>query len=345
LAIKERVGNPKNFIGRVEELTYLYTWAQNIKRQLSRSIAFLGRRKIGKSLMLERLYNILYSEHKGLIPFYYEFTEGERSGKEFYHDFTTRFYMQVIGYYTRETHWIRRAVDRKTHPDMMVLKQEVEQIDFPYKAQLLYEFDDSLRMLNTDKPPYEYVISAVAAPNGFATTVGVEDRVVQLIDEFQYLNMYIDAGVEAKPCKAYMSTAESKVAPLLITGSLMGVVSEELMLYLPHRFGEMTVPKMKAAESREMTLNYGTLFEHDITPEIAEYIVSVTNHVPGRIVELLSPKIGKPMIRTINDVDRALAYEVDDGTIKHDWDEYLVLAMNAVNDELPGSVQSAGRGI
>jgi hypothetical protein len=41
--------------------------------------------------------------------------------------------------------------------------------------------------------------------------------------------LVIDAGVEDKPCKAYISTAEMKVAPLLITGSLMGLVSEELM--------------------------------------------------------------------------------------------------------------------
>ncbi len=106
-AIEERVGQPAHFIGRVEEMEYLYAWANRIPAGLSKSISFLGRRKVGKTLMLERLYNILYSEHKGLIPFYYEFTEGERSGKEFYRDFTTRFYMQVIGYYTRDTTWIR----------------------------------------------------------------------------------------------------------------------------------------------------------------------------------------------------------------------------------------------
>lgn len=86
-AIEERVGEPAQFIGRVEEMEYLYEWAMRIQRRLSKSMAFLRRRKVGKSLMLERLYNILYSEQKGLIPFYYEFTEGRRSGKEFYIDF------------------------------------------------------------------------------------------------------------------------------------------------------------------------------------------------------------------------------------------------------------------
>ncbi len=96
-AIEERVGQPAHFIGRVEEMEYLYAWANRVQERLSKSISFLGRRKVGKTLMRERLYNILYSEYKGLILFYYEFVEGERSGKDFYHDFVTRFYMQVVG--------------------------------------------------------------------------------------------------------------------------------------------------------------------------------------------------------------------------------------------------------
>jgi hypothetical protein len=55
----------------------------------------------------------------------------------------------------------------------------------------------------------------------------------------------------------------------------MGVLSEELMLYLPHRFGEMVMPKMNVDESLEMTLNYGNLYGHEFTREIAEYIVSL----------------------------------------------------------------------
>jgi hypothetical protein len=156
---------------------------------------------------------------------------------------------------------------------------------------------------------------------------------VQLIDEFQYLNMYVDAGVVDKPCMAYMSPAESRAAPLLITGSLMGVVSEELTLWLPHRFRTIHVPKMKAAEAQAMTQNYGAAYGHPMTPEIAAYIVYVTNGVPGRIEELLVPKIGKPMLDSLDAVDRALDWEVGvGGSIKHDWDEYLSLAMRAFND-------------
>jgi hypothetical protein len=331
-AIEERVGEPENFIGRIKELEFLYNWADNIRKKISRSIAFLGRRKIGKSLILERLYNIIYSEQKGLIPFYYEFTEGKRSGKEFYHDFLTRFYMQVVGYYTRDISLIREAVD--THTDVKVerLLQHIKKYSIPHKEKIVYRLNNCIDSMQTNKPLYEYVIAATATPRSFATTPGVEEKIVQMIDEFQYLNMYIDAGVEDKPCKAYMSTAEMKVSPLIITGSLMGVVSKELMRWLPHRFDEFIVPKMDEQEAIHMTMNYGKIYSHSITPETASYIVYITNNVPGRIIDMLSPKFGKTLISNTESADHALKYEVEGGTIKHDWDEYLMLAMKAVND-------------
>ncbi len=330
-AIEERVGDPENFIGRVTELEYLHTWADHIRRKISRSLAFLGRRKIGKSLILERLYNVIYSEHKGLIPFYYEFGEGMRSGKEFFEDFVSRFYLQMIGYYTRDISWNRRAADHRARSGFSVLLTQLESADVPHKTVIMSDLEACMHMLGRDKSPYEYVIAATATPRGFATTPGVEEQIVQMIDEFQYLNMYVDAGIEEKPCKAYMSTAEMRVAPLLITGSLMGVVSEELMRWLPQRFYEFIVPKMKEEESVAMTLNYGRIHGCPIPPEVAEYIVHVTNNVPGRIVELLTPNPNKPPIRTIEDADRALDFEVNMGNIKRDWDEYLSLAMRAVN--------------
>jgi len=331
-AIEERVGEPYNFIGRIKELEFLYQWADNILKKNSRSMAFLGRRKIGKSLILERLYNIIYSEKKGLIPFYYEFSEGMRTGKKFYEDFISRFYLQIIGYYTGDIALNRQAVDKRSIVNFSLLLEHLKTLDIPHKSEIMVDLDACLQMVIRDEEPYEYVIAATATPRGFATIPGVKEKIVQMIDEFQYLNMYIDAGLEDKPCKAYMSTAEMRVAPLLITGSLMGVVSEELMLWLPQRFYEVIVPKMDIDESIAMTLNYSAIYGQPVTKDIAEYIVHITNNVPGRIVELLTPNMNKPLIHSIENVDRALDFEVDKGNIKKDWDEYLNMAMNAVND-------------
>jgi len=127
-----------------------------------------------------------YSEQKGLIPFYYEFTEGKRSGKKFYHDFLTRFYMQVVGYYLRDILLIRNAVN---------FKADVDATDFRKKVEFI-------------------------------------------------------------------------------------------------------VPKMDEQESIHMTMNYGKIYSHSITPETASYIVHITNNVPGRIIDRKSQATGKRTFST-----------------------------------------------
>lgn len=330
-ALPERIGDPENFIGRFEEMEYLYYWANGIKKWLSRSLAFLGRRKIGKSLMIERLFNVIYSENDGLIPFFYEFQEGRTTAREFAEDFITRFYMQVIGYYTRDIGWIRDSLEKDLSYNLDRLIHGIEGVNFFHKDICLVKLQGHANQLNTDHIPYEYIKHALGVPHGFASSVGVKDKILQIMDELQYLNMEINAGEEKILSKAYMSTAESKLAPLLVTGSLMGVLSEQLMLYTPHRFREFIVPKMKEEEAIVMTQNYGQLYDQPLSPEMARYIVYVTNNVPGRIQNLIDPVLGKPRIHSIEDVDQALNFEVSTGIIRKDWYEYLALAMHDYN--------------
>lgn len=70
--LKETIGNPKLFTGRKEELFYFLKWIYNIKNEFSKSHALLARRKVGKTALLERLFNIVFHENDGVIPFYYE---------------------------------------------------------------------------------------------------------------------------------------------------------------------------------------------------------------------------------------------------------------------------------
>lgn len=330
-ALNERVGKPEYFIGRIEEMEYLYAWAHSIRNQSSRSLAFLGRRKIGKSLMIERLFNIIYSEHDLLIPFFYEFKEGKTTAREFAEDFITRFYMQVIGYYTRDINWIRDSMEKNIRYNLEILIKKIAQLTFPHQDICLIKITGNAHKLATPHIPYEYIQHALSVPDAFASTVGVAENVMQIMDELQYLNMEIDAGEEKILSKAYMSTAESKVAPLLVTGSLMGVLSEQLMRYTPQRFYEIDVPKMKEEEAIAMTLNYGEIYHQPLTPEVAKYLVYITNRVPGRIQSLLQPALGKPKIKINTDVDQALSYEVSHGVIRKDWYEYLALAMHNYN--------------
>lgn len=331
-ALEERIGNPELFTGRISEMEYLYDWSQGIKNKFSRTIAYLGRRKIGKSLMIERLYNIIYSENDGLIPFYYEFKEGKITAKDFAEGFVTKFYMQVIGYYTRDIKWIRESLESTRNCSIKQLYDDIGPEIFKNKEIIMEKLRKLINRLGNIPTLYDYISFAIEVPHAFATTVGIEEKVVQMIDEFQYLNDQVDVQDKDIPSKAYMSTAESKVAPLLVTGSFMGVLADQLTLYTPHRFMHVFVPEMVREEAHEMILNYGKVYKHHFDDEIADYIYDMTAGVPGRIIALLSPILGKPTINNKNDVDEALQFEVTKGTIRNDWFEYLYPAIKRYND-------------
>jgi hypothetical protein len=79
-ALEERIGNPDLFTGRKEERSYFLKWLDDIKERKSHSTAIMARRKMGKTAILERLFNITFFKNDGVIPFYYEIKEVEKWG-------------------------------------------------------------------------------------------------------------------------------------------------------------------------------------------------------------------------------------------------------------------------
>jgi GTP-binding protein EngB required for normal cell division len=62
-ALKERIGDPSLFCGRKQQMALLMNWVQSIPREMAKSRALLGRRKCGKSAIMQRLFNILGLTH------------------------------------------------------------------------------------------------------------------------------------------------------------------------------------------------------------------------------------------------------------------------------------------
>lgn len=113
-ALEERIGQPEMFYGREEELKYFLNWIDNIPRKLSKSIAILSRRKKGKTAIAERLYNIIYTQNRNIIPFYYEVMEKKYHLKEFSEDFYCSFMAQYIAFKAKLPKYIGRVLSYET---------------------------------------------------------------------------------------------------------------------------------------------------------------------------------------------------------------------------------------
>lgn len=111
-ALDEEIGNPKNFTGRKNELAFFLNWCEKAKERQSQSTAILARRKKGKTALVQRLYNILYTQNDpALIPFYFRIEEGNMTLL----DFSSLFYRSLIGQYlghkTRDLTLIRKRLN------------------------------------------------------------------------------------------------------------------------------------------------------------------------------------------------------------------------------------------
>ena len=70
--LKERIGDSSLFCRRRQEMELLMNWVEMIPRETAKPRALLGRRKSGKSAIMQRLFNILWNQNERVILFYFE---------------------------------------------------------------------------------------------------------------------------------------------------------------------------------------------------------------------------------------------------------------------------------
>jgi hypothetical protein len=237
--LQEKIGNPDLFTGRKKELAFFLKWIEGIKKEISPSMAILSRRKTGKTALLQRLYNLTFHHHAGVIPFYFEVREGKRWAVEFCKDFYLTFIFQYIAFKTRKPEYIEpekkefaNAIDvagKEGFPDLV---ETLKSIELLARAESV----DHLWLMVRDAPRL--------------LAYRKKEWIVQMIDEFQYLNSEICRDKEATQviddfAAGYMSTAEYKNAPLLISGSWVGWLRHILQSMLPGRFREYSLGRCR----------------------------------------------------------------------------------------------------
>ncbi|MCP4655332.1 MAG: ATP-binding protein, partial [bacterium] len=106
-ALAEEIGDPDLFVGREQEMARLMKWAAGTKRRHSKSMGILSRRKKGKTALLQRFFNILYTKNDPrLIPFYYRIPEDSQTKSDFTEAFYRRVLTQYFAFTTRTPEWV-----------------------------------------------------------------------------------------------------------------------------------------------------------------------------------------------------------------------------------------------
>jgi hypothetical protein len=110
-ALAEEIGDPDLFVGRKKELARLLKWADGAKRRISLSTGILSRRKKGKTALLQRFFNILYTRNDPqLVPFYYRIPEERLDKAAFARTFYRRLLSQYSAFTTRTPLWVNQVL-------------------------------------------------------------------------------------------------------------------------------------------------------------------------------------------------------------------------------------------
>ncbi|MGE5340488.1 MAG: hypothetical protein ACM3SY_03310 [Candidatus Omnitrophota bacterium] len=329
-ALEERIGNPELFVGRKKELAFFLKWIDDIKGKKSKSTAILARRKMGKTALTERLYNITFDKNDGVIPFYYEVKEAPMWAGDFCKGFFLTFIYQYMAFKSRKPEYLISA--GKSDFNLAIDHAKNEGLDY-----LIDYIKDAAHAYTHESVDILWDI-ARNAPRDIA--VGQGEFIVQIIDEFQFINdkIYRDKAL-IHPAKdfagGYLSTAESKVAPLLVSGSWVGWLMNLLIMLLPARFIYRPLGNMPEDEAIEMIFKYSRFFETPVTEETAFLISQFTEGSPFYISAILrSPYEGKDLT-TIDGLIQTMQYETtyEWGEIKSTWMEYVNTAFSRVNEK------------
>ena len=131
----------------------------------------------------------------------------------------------------------------------------------------------------------------------------------------------------------YHGLAESRVAPLLITGSWVGWLLDILRHQLNPRFSIVRLNPYPDHEALECVYNYAELFNVNLTEESALAIQAISRNHPWYISTIIRSLCPNKDLSTVEGVEAVLHHEVNnkDAEINGHWTEYLNYAFERTN--------------
>ena len=322
-ALGEEIGDPELFVGRKEEMARLMKWAEGTKRRASGSMGVLARRKKGKTALLQRFFNLLYTrQDPELIPFYYRVYETRFTRR----DFAEEFYCALLSQYFAFT---TQTPELVAQPLPLSSLEQLARTDPPVAVDIQV-MQDIL-----ENSPGRAWNHAQNAGHRISQLNGV--RIIQILDEFQYLNKWIVSDLDSEVellCHSYMGTAESKFSPLIVAGSYIGWLAA-IFRHMTARFSQWHLQSLSSEEAVAAVYSHAYVHQVPVTDETASYLAEVCENDPFYIAATIRNRSEEKDLTTRAGVRDALAYETvtNQGEIAAVWSEYLAAAIKQVNDQ------------
>ncbi|MCP4110538.1 MAG: hypothetical protein GY749_34290 [Desulfobacteraceae bacterium] len=344
----------EEFTDRVEILRKLDTWVKNIQRMASPSTAIISPRRMGKTVLLDRLVNtVFFKPEYRVAPFYFRMRREDRTLREFLLEYATTFFRQYIAYCHQEPLLYSDSSIKIEH--LLDYPSDLKPVGLAKKfiEGFLGRYDDTKYHDNMNQWD-----GFICTPERLASHSGT--RVAVIIDEFQDMKFYIhDVGKESveqireerilKPDMVginlpatYDRQAQSRKAPMLVSGSAVTMVFRTVMGGpLGGRFGFKYLRPMSVADGATLLHTLLKLYAPDtfVTPENALYASAQVSGHPYYLYCLSVSEYEGKKFDDSHSIDRLISYEIEQGKIYGFWQTHFQdnrKHINADSDEETG---------
>ncbi len=240
LPVEEMVAY-EEFTDRVEILRELDSWVKNIQRMAAPSTAIISPRRMGKTVLLDRLVNtVFFKPDYRVAPFYFRMKREETTLKEFLLQYATTFFRQYIAYCNQEP---------LLYSERISLKQLLDYPSGHEAVSLAKKFIENFLTDYYNERPIDDIRNQwdafICMPERLASYSGI--RVAVIIDEFQDMKFYVHE-VEKDSLErirqerkrdpdfrginlpaTYDRQSQSRKAPMLVSGSAVTMVFKTVM--------------------------------------------------------------------------------------------------------------------
>lgn len=327
--LEERLGDPNLLVGRIDQFAEYHSWFAGIPKRLSKSRVILARKKSGKTAFIQRLFNQLWSANGPVIPFYLEIADRKVWYPELAISYFRVFASQFIAFRERDAKPVRSPLSL----------QAIAAYGQEHHLELLDQFATELPVLFTSGLYDSMWDLAIHAPHRMAAVHDI--RFVVMIDEFQNLSHYVYTDGDKKNLDetipgSFHELSESKIAPMLVTGSAVGWLIEAIETYLEAgRLSKFSMsPYLTDNEGLEAVYRYAEAYDEPVTNESALVLNKLCFSDPHFIACAVRSTCPHRDLTTPDGVARVVDYESshENAELAHEWMTWLAKALNRINE-------------
>ncbi|MCP4348934.1 MAG: hypothetical protein GY795_25925, partial [Desulfobacterales bacterium] len=343
----------EEFTDRVEILRKLDEWVKNIQRMISPSTAIISPRRMGKTVLLDRLVNtVFFKPEYRVVPFYFRMKREKTTLRKFLLEYATVFFRQYIAYchqdpvlFQDDTVKLEVLLELHTAHDAVTLAQKMIR-DFLGR----YEKGGHEDARN-------HWDAFIRVPERLASFSGT--RVAVIIDEFQDMKFsvydisgdrFAEMGAKGlltdqgatNLTATYDRQSQSRKAPMLVSGSSVTLIFRTVMGGpLGGRFDFTYLKPLSVPDGAVLLHRLLDIYLPDVTvsPENALYASTQVGGHPYYLYCLAMSKYEDKKFGDTDSIDRIIRYETEQGKIFGFWQTHFQDNRNHINadsDEVLG---------